>query len=352
MNDRYIGITQPLNIIKDAYANIDAKYGPYDTVEDALIAIPISLRKEGLTVGILINGVVTEYWFKNGTSDNDLIEKVLSGMIVLRSEWAIGVEYHNDENSTDKIRYLSVALVRDATVETGWRAYRCKVTHISDIMNVPPNSIYWEEFPSNMASIFTSIILATNSNIILTPTNELRIIDSLGNVTAGLSGAGTGATGYRFWSGAEFPADADFSVDELGKLNSKNIDAIGKFSTSSNGYRIVIDPATKSILLYDNSDILIGKLSADLLPVLILGRNTGTTTKLYLSKDKIILGTDDINLEVTRDTMKYISGTTSFEVELVYNNLLKVFFKGLPTTSVGLLSGQLWNDSGVIKIIP
>lgn len=75
MNDRYIGITQPLNIVKDAYANIDAKYGPYDTTEDALADIPISLRKEGLTVGILRNKDIIEYWFDGGIENINLVQK-------------------------------------------------------------------------------------------------------------------------------------------------------------------------------------------------------------------------------------------------------------------------------------
>lgn len=75
MNDRYIGITQQLNIVKDAYSNIDAKYGPYDNIEDALAAIPISLRKEGLTVGILVNHNIIEYWFNGGIQNENLIQK-------------------------------------------------------------------------------------------------------------------------------------------------------------------------------------------------------------------------------------------------------------------------------------
>lgn len=76
--DRYIGITQPLNIVKDAYSNIDVRYGPYNNIEDALTAIPISLRKEGLTVGILKLGNVIEHWFNGGIEDVNLIKKTIN----------------------------------------------------------------------------------------------------------------------------------------------------------------------------------------------------------------------------------------------------------------------------------
>ena len=80
MEDSYIGITQQLNIVKKAYSNIDAKYGPYDSIEDALAAIPISLRKEGLTVGVIIDNEIKEYWFNKGIENNNLILKTNPGV--------------------------------------------------------------------------------------------------------------------------------------------------------------------------------------------------------------------------------------------------------------------------------
>ena len=79
MEDSYIGVTKQLNIVKKAYSNIDSKYGPYDSIEDALSAIPISLRKEGLTVGILVSGTIYESWFNGGVQDENLIPKGIIG---------------------------------------------------------------------------------------------------------------------------------------------------------------------------------------------------------------------------------------------------------------------------------
>lgn len=39
-------------------------------------------------------------------------------------------------------------------------------------------------------------------------------------VTAGFSGAGTGASGIRFWAGGATPGSAPYRVDELGGLVS------------------------------------------------------------------------------------------------------------------------------------
>jgi len=76
MKDRYIGITQPLNIVSKAYANLDAKYGPYNSIENALENIPMSLRIQGLTVGIIIDNEIKEYWFSKGIENNNLVPKI------------------------------------------------------------------------------------------------------------------------------------------------------------------------------------------------------------------------------------------------------------------------------------
>ena len=45
--------------------NIDAKYGPYKSISEALEAIPVKERSLGLTFGIKDSTSITEYWFKN-----------------------------------------------------------------------------------------------------------------------------------------------------------------------------------------------------------------------------------------------------------------------------------------------
>jgi len=57
-------------ITNDAY-----DYGPYNSVEDACIAIPAALRRRGKTVGIYnVDGII-EYWWENSITDDDLIQK-------------------------------------------------------------------------------------------------------------------------------------------------------------------------------------------------------------------------------------------------------------------------------------
>lgn len=60
----------------NSYPNIDAKYGPYYSIESALAELTRPTRAVGLTVGIKdeLNNI-TEYWFKGGIEDSHLVLK-------------------------------------------------------------------------------------------------------------------------------------------------------------------------------------------------------------------------------------------------------------------------------------
>lgn len=54
---------------------LDAKFGPYNSTADALNDIGVGLRYRGLTVGVYENGVLKEYWFKDGTGNEHFVAK-------------------------------------------------------------------------------------------------------------------------------------------------------------------------------------------------------------------------------------------------------------------------------------
>ena len=242
----------------------------------------------GKTYGYILTG---EY----NSEEYDMVvengENGLQGCILRKAEWVSGVEWRNDESLAGGTRYVDVALVRDNGTETGWRAYKCRVTHISSGGNAPGNSTYWEEFGLNTAAIFTSLIVAKNAMIEFMQGNELRIRKDDGTVTAGLSGSQSGEK-IRMWAGSSTPDDAPFRVTEDGKVHAENaeitgevnatggtfknikspnnsfvikengdIEITGKVSTSMNGKRIVIDSATNSLRMYGSDNLLAGTIN-------------------------------------------------------------------------------------------
>lgn len=241
----------------------------------------------GKTYGYILTG---EY----NSEEYDMVvengENGLQGCILRKAEWVSGVEWRNDESLAGGTRYVDVVLVRDNGTKTGWRAYKCRVTHISSGGNAPGNSTYWEEFGLNTAAIFTSLIVAKNAMIEFMQGNELRIRKDDGTVTAGLSGSQSGEK-IRMWAGSSTPDDAPFRVTEDGKVHAENaeitgevnatggtfknikspnnsfvikengdIEITGKVSTSMNGKRIVIDSATNSLRMYGSDNLLAGTI--------------------------------------------------------------------------------------------
>lgn len=61
-----------------AKANVDERYGTYSSTSEANASIPQAIRSKGLTVGIIEDNSVVEYWYKSGITDNDLVIKIAS----------------------------------------------------------------------------------------------------------------------------------------------------------------------------------------------------------------------------------------------------------------------------------
>ena len=53
------------------YPNIDYKYGPYNSLDEALSYLPTRLRAVGLTFAVKKNNKIVEYWFDGGINDSD-----------------------------------------------------------------------------------------------------------------------------------------------------------------------------------------------------------------------------------------------------------------------------------------
>jgi len=81
------GIELSAGIVVGAAKPIDAKFGPYASTAAALSDVGLALRYKGLTIGIETGGTVIEYWFRNGITNADFVEKI----IPLEAENIIGL---------------------------------------------------------------------------------------------------------------------------------------------------------------------------------------------------------------------------------------------------------------------
>lgn len=84
------------------------------------------------------------------------------GLTYRTSSWASGVEYRNDAGRSGEPRYIDICFNMPVSMigETGFEAYKCTRTHISDSANIPLGaSGYWEKV-NNMQPIITALVLA------------------------------------------------------------------------------------------------------------------------------------------------------------------------------------------------
>ncbi len=209
----------------------------------------------------------------------------LQGCILRQSEWAKGIEYRNDEALTSGTRYLDIAIV--TTGANTFNAYKCIKTHTSSDSIPVTNTTYWHKFNS-LVPVYTPLIMAQNAILRFMQGNQLLIMKEDNNtVAAGLVGGD-----YPLWVGATTPDNAPFKVSLAGKLyatdavvsgeinatsgtfrnvssangafmikENGDVELVGKISTSLNGTRIVIDPETNSLKMYNQNDMEVGRIS-------------------------------------------------------------------------------------------
>ena len=153
----------------------------------------------------------------------------IPGLIERTSEWATGVEFHNDENLTGGIRYLDLVTVTDNT--TGkFEIYQCRVTHTSTAANAPSdNSAEWLKL-NQMRPIYTPLIVAKNAVLRFAQTNRILITNSKDKVQGCFGGVEDEVNGYPLWIGAITAADAKFKVKYGGDLYAKDASIEGRIT--------------------------------------------------------------------------------------------------------------------------
>lgn len=162
----------------------------------------------------------------------------IPGLIERTSEWAAGVEFHNDENLTGGIRYLDLVTVTDNT--TGkFELYQCRVTHTSTAANAPSdNSAEWLKL-NQMRPIYTPLIVAKNAVLRFSQTNRILITNSKDKVQGCFGGVEDEVNGYPLWIGAITAADAKFKVKYGGQLVASEASITGTINATSGTFNNV-----------------------------------------------------------------------------------------------------------------
>lgn len=144
----------------------------------------------------------------------------LTGQTVMQVKWVPGATYYNEQ--TGAFRRIDILITFTSTGAVAGR-YQCNATYTSAVDELPPSGTgnsHWTRI-NTLDTLYTPLLVADTGEITFLSSNQLLIKKADGTITAGMSGAGTGATGYRFWAGAQSPSDAPFKVNELGEVDSE-----------------------------------------------------------------------------------------------------------------------------------
>lgn len=154
----------------------------------------------------------------------------IPGMMIRTTEWAEGVEYHNDENLTSGERWLDVVTVGSGANQN---IYVCKVTHTSSAGITPTNTAYWRQ-ANDMAPIYTPLLIAPNADITFAQSQRLAIVDEDGDVVAGMTGRkAVDGQLWPIWAGSSDPSSARFRVLWDGSLWATNANISGTVNATS-----------------------------------------------------------------------------------------------------------------------
>lgn len=86
MNNKYNETYKTIRILSKS-ADLDERYGPWDSITEANSNIPLSVREPGLTIGIYIDtNVIKEYWYNGGILSTNLVPKNEAGEVVVLQE--------------------------------------------------------------------------------------------------------------------------------------------------------------------------------------------------------------------------------------------------------------------------
>ena len=155
-----------------ALSNVDERYGPHASKAAALIATA-GTRKVGLTVGILENSEIVEYWFKSGITDLHLIAKFPTTEVIDTSTAEVWDTLLSYEAGNVYVSYVNT----DSEIELfqSEALYRCRLA--TNAGESPEDSLYDSVSNPTAKWIYqgTKVVVSTSS----TATSVVKDINTL-----------------------------------------------------------------------------------------------------------------------------------------------------------------------------
>lgn len=157
----------------------------------------------------------------------------LQGCIIRLTEWASGVEYHNDlDLVSNGPRYIDIVTIYANNKQL---KFQCSQTHTSSASNKPAAgsaSAYWQQL-NDMVPIYTPLLFAENAVINFLQGMEFVVHNSKTDISVNTIIAGLVGGDIPLFVGSNTPSNAPFRVAKDGSFVATKADITGTINASS-----------------------------------------------------------------------------------------------------------------------
>lgn len=157
----------------------------------------------------------------------------LQGCIIRLTEWASGVEYHNDlDLVSNGPRYIDIVTIYANNKQL---KFQCSQTHTSSASNKPAAgsaSAYWQQL-NDMVPIYTPLLFAENAVINFLQGMEFVVHNSKTDISENTIIAGLVGGDIPLFVGSNTPSNAPFRVAKDGSFVATKADITGTINASS-----------------------------------------------------------------------------------------------------------------------
>jgi len=241
--------------VRSKCSNIDSLYGPYESLNDALEALK-GREALGRTVGIIESGAIVEYWFKSGTTEEDLIRKIESPNLILSL-------YGNNELTVEENNpiYVSFTITGKNNIN---KASLFEVTNGIEVLKQELSSI---------GKNAVNTIQISNPSVAGIYTYRIKILDASGNYATTESGE----YDYIEYTIRYGGISTIYNFVQLNSIKIKNYNSVAgswfqlNISTRDNSFNI------KHVYLSDINDVNSHNDNIELTPFIDKGITQSTT---------------------------------------------------------------------------
>ena len=245
--------------VREVSSNIDALYGPYISIESACLSIPINRRALGRTVAILEDGSVTEYWWKSGTNDEDLVQKIEQMTLSLHLVGNSSFAKEEGELITGRFMVNGGASIKKAIL------YQV----------IYDNEVFVREY-NDVGKGNTYTFVIPNPTVSGTYLYRIKVVDTLDNYA--ISGDSSNYLEYTLSYGG---ISAIFNLTQLNSITVKNFNSVAEQPFQINLSVRDSNFSISSVCLTDSTDENSENLSVALTPYV----NPGIVSDSYLGNN-------------------------------------------------------------------